>query len=91
MSASAPAGSVSRNIGSVVATWTAETIIGSGLRLVISQAIEVSNIAMPTFESELATRITVKARLANTLGREGAPAEGSEFALAPLDKKRAPP
>src|SRR5271166_6735546 len=30
MSASTPAGKVIRNIGNVVATWTAETIIGSG-------------------------------------------------------------
>src|SRR5215831_4925393 len=37
MSVSAPAGSVRRNIGSVVATWTADTTIGSGLRLVMSQ------------------------------------------------------
>ena len=38
MSLSAPAGTVSRNIGSVVAICTADTTIGSGLRLVISQA-----------------------------------------------------
>ncbi len=86
MSAKAPAGSVSRNIGSMVATCTAETIIGSGFRLVISQLIDVSNIAIPTFESELAIRMTVKARLANTFGREGAPADGSELTLASVDK-----
>ena len=63
MSASAPAGRVRRNIGNVVATWTADTIIGSGLRLVISQLVDVSNIAMPTFDSALAIRKTVNARL----------------------------
>ena len=60
-SLSAPAGRVKRNIGKVVATWTAETIRGLGLRLVISQAEAVSNIANPTLESELATRMTAKA------------------------------
>ncbi len=38
-SASAPAGTVKRNIGAMVATWTADTINGFGLRLVISQLI----------------------------------------------------
>ena len=71
-SASAPAGRVNRNIGAIVATWTAETISGSGLRLVISQLIAVSNIAMPMLEIELATRMTVKARLPNTPQREAA-------------------
>src|SRR5271155_2639615 len=54
MSVRAPAGKVIRNIGSVVATWTAETIIGSGLRLVINQFVDMSNIANPTFDAELA-------------------------------------
>ena len=77
MSASAPAGSVSRNIGSVVAIWTADTIIGSGLRLVISQLVDVSNIAMPTFDAELAIRMTVKARLPNTPQRDRSLIEAS--------------
>ena len=85
MSASTPAGSVSRNIGSMVATWTADTIIGSGFRLVMSQLIDVSNMAMPMFEMELAMRMTVNAGCANTLGRVSAPADGFEFALASLD------
>ena len=63
---------VNRNIGAIVATWTAETISGSGLRLVISQLMAVSNIAMPMLETELATRMTVKATLPNTPQREGA-------------------
>ena len=45
-----------RNIGAIVATWTADTISGSGLRLVISQLMAVSNIAMPMLEIALATR-----------------------------------
>jgi hypothetical protein len=47
----------------VVATWTAETSLGLGLRLVIIQAEPVSNIANPTLESEVATRMTMKAEL----------------------------
>ena len=75
MSASAPAGRVSKNIGNVVAIWTADTIIGSGLRLVINQLVDVSNIAIPTFDSELAIRMTVKARLPKTPHRETSFAE----------------
>ena len=58
MSVSAPAGRVRRNIGKVVATCTADTIIGSGLRLVMSQFDEVSNMANPTFDAELAISMT---------------------------------
>lgn len=43
---------------------------GSGLRLVISQLVAVSNMAMPTLEIALATRIAVKAALPNTPQRE---------------------
>src|ERR1700727_1187507 len=66
MSVSAPAGSVRRNIGRVVATCTGETIIGSGLRLVMSQFDEVSNMANPTFDAELAISMTVNAKLPKT-------------------------
>ena len=66
---------VRRNIGAIVATWTADTISGFGLRRVMSQLIDVSNMAMPMLEIEVAIRITVNARWANTLGREG---EGAE-------------
>jgi len=62
---------VNRNIGTTVATWTAEAISGSGLRLVVSQFITMSNITMPTLEIEPAARMTVKARLANMPQREG--------------------
>ena len=78
MSVSTPAGKVKRNIGSVVATWTAETIIGSGLRLVISQFVDVSNIANPTFDAEVAIRTTVNARLPKTPQRQSRPAGASD-------------
>jgi hypothetical protein len=69
---------VRRNIGAIVATCTADTISGFGLRLVMSQLIDVSNIAMPMLEIDVAIRITVNARWPNTPAREG---EGAE----PLD------
>ena len=87
MSVSAPAGKVKRNIGSVVATWTAETIIGSGLRLVISQFDDVSNIANPTFDAELAIRMTVNAKLPKTPHRKSPPVGASELMVDLLDKK----
>src|SRR5271170_4136878 len=87
MSVSAPAGRVKRNIGSVVATWTAETILGSGLRLVISQFVDMSNIANPTFDAELAIRTTVNARLLKTPPRQSGPAGASGLTLDWLDKK----
>src|SRR5277367_5257585 len=87
MSVIAPAGRVKRNIGSVVATWTADTIIGSGLRLVMSQLDEVSNIANPTFDAELAIRMMVNATLPKTPQRQS-PAEGaSDLAVDSLDNK----
>jgi hypothetical protein len=87
MSVSTPAGSVNRNIGSVVATWTAETIIGSGLRLVISQFDEVSNIANPTFDAELAIKMIVNAKLAKTPHRHSGLMGASELTLDSLDTK----
>ena len=50
ISASAPAGTVHRNIGRVLATCTSETALGSGFRLVISQAEAVSEMASPVSE-----------------------------------------
>src|SRR5271154_6227201 len=85
MSVSAPAGRVSRNIGRVVATWTADTIIGSGLRLVMSQFDEVSNIANPTFDAELAISIIVNAKLPKT--PQSRAAGVSDFAVDSLDNK----
>src|SRR5277367_3597418 len=58
ISASAPAGTVHRNIGSVLAICTSETALGSGFRLVISQAEAVSEIASPVNEQVVATHIT---------------------------------
>ena len=81
MSVSTPAGRVKRNIGSVVAIWTAETIIGSGLRLVISQFDEVSNNANPMFEAEFAIRMTVNARLPKTPHRQAVPVGASGLTL----------
>jgi hypothetical protein len=71
----------------VVATWTAETILGSGLRLVISQFVDISNIANPTFDAELAIRTTVNARLLKTPQRQSGPAGASGLTLDWLDKK----
>src|SRR5277367_629786 len=83
----APAGRVSRNIGRVVATWTADTIIGSGLRLVMSQFDEVSNIANPTFDAELAISMTVNAKLPKTPQRQSRPAGASDLTLDSVDNK----
>jgi hypothetical protein len=60
--------------------------MGSGLRLVISQLVAVSNIAMPTFDSELATRTTVKARFPKTPQRDIALTDGSDLTMDSLDK-----
>src|ERR1700734_2658346 len=87
MSVNAPAGRVSRNIGKVVATCTADTIIGSGLRLVMSQFDEVSNMANPTFDAELAMRMTVNAKLPKTPQRQSPAAGASDLAVDSLDNK----
>ena len=60
MSAKAPAGTVQRNIGKLLATWTSDTALGSGFRVVINQAEEVSEIARPVSETVVATHITTK-------------------------------
>ena len=82
----------------MVATCTADTISGFGLRLVISQLEAVSNIAAPTAEIELAIRMTVKARWRNTPQGEGGEAEGSGVETAWEDtgapapvRRRSPP
>src|ERR1700724_4665082 len=85
MSVIAPAGRVRRNIGRVVAAWSAETIIGSGLRLVMSQFDEVSNIANPTFDAELAISMTVNAKLPKT--PQSRTAAASDLAVDSQDKK----
>ena len=70
MSASAPAGSVNRNIGRLLATCTIETARGSALRFVISHAEAVSDIAMPVRANVLAIQITAKGAWPNAPQRE---------------------
>src|SRR4029077_833269 len=70
ISASAPAGMASRKIGRLAATCTSETIIGSGLRLVISQLDAAVYIHVPVFAARLAVQITVKAGWRNGLQAE---------------------
>ena len=71
MSVSAPAGTVKRNSGRLVAAWTSETSIGSWLKLVMNQPVAVSNIAIPTFETMLAVHMTTNAEWANAPQRCG--------------------
>jgi hypothetical protein len=59
-SASAPAGSARRNIGRLAATWTSETMSGSGERSVISQPEAVVHIQVPILEMTVASHKTVK-------------------------------
>ena len=61
MSASAPAGKANKNMGNVVATWTIDTMNGSGLRLVISQPDAALYIQLPTLETTVAVQSTAKA------------------------------
>ena len=68
-------------------TWTADTIMGSGFWLVISQLIDVSNIAMPTFDNELATRMTANATLPNRPQRESAPEAVTNLTPDSLDNR----
>src|SRR5262245_29166956 len=63
MSASAPAGIATRNMGSVVATCTSDTMSGSGLRLVISQPEAALYIQLPTFAMTVAVQITAERRV----------------------------
>src|SRR6202453_4898374 len=65
MSVSAPAGSVNRNNGRLVATWTSEKTLGSALRFAMNQPDGGCKNAMPTFEITLADQITVKAEWPN--------------------------
>jgi hypothetical protein len=58
ISASAPAGSAKRNIGSAFATWTIDTISGFGLRLVMSQPEPALYIQKPMFEMTVAVHST---------------------------------
>jgi hypothetical protein len=53
----------------------------------MSQFDEVSNIANPTFDAELATSMTVNAKLPKTPQRQSPAAGASDFALDSLDNK----
>jgi hypothetical protein len=54
MSASAPAGSASRNNGRLLATCTSETMRALGSRLVISQPEAALYIQLPTLDTTVA-------------------------------------
>src|SRR6476646_1640772 len=60
MSANAPAGNAKMNMGRLLATWTRETINGSGLRLVMSQPDAALYIQVPMFAFIDETATTVK-------------------------------
>ena len=70
MSARAPAGRPSRNIGRLVATCTSDTISGSGSSPVISQPAAAFCIQVPMLETTVATQITVNAVCLNGLQEE---------------------
>lgn len=53
----------------------------------MSQLIDASNMPMPTFDRELAIKMTVNARFAKTPQRDGAPADASDLTLELLDKR----
>jgi hypothetical protein len=55
------------------------------LRLVINQLVDVSNIATPTFDIELAANMTVNAKLPKTPHRAAPRADPSNSALDSLD------
>ncbi len=78
MSASAPAGIATRNMGSVVATCTSDTMSGSGLRLVISQPEAALYIQLPTFAMTVAVQITANSGWPNGLKGEPTFAEEEE-------------
>src|SRR5882724_2147944 len=71
ISATAPAGSANRNIGSVVAACTSDTINGSGSRVVISQPDAALYIQVPILAMTVAVHNTVKVPRRN--GAQGDP------------------
>ena len=81
ISARAPAGSVNRNIGRLLATCTIDTALGSAFRLVISQPEAVSDIAMPVSEQVVAAQITANGLFPNAPQRVGADSAGSAAEL----------
>src|SRR5271168_941879 len=77
ISASTPSGTVHKNIGRVLATCTSVTALGSGFRLVISQAEDVSEMASPVNEQVVATHITANGVWENAPQRGAAAATRS--------------
>src|SRR5690242_18152299 len=71
MSESAPAGIANRNIGSVVATCTSDTISGSGLSVVISQPEAALYIQPPILATTVAVHSIAKMPCRNGLNAEG--------------------
>ncbi len=71
MSASAPAGSANRNIGSAVAAPTSDTQIGDGSSVVINQAVPTLAIQAPTFATNVAVHTVRKAGTASGLHADG--------------------
>src|SRR5258705_4847908 len=76
MSASAPAGSANTNTGRLAATWTSDTMSGSGLRPVISQPEAAVYIQVPIFAATVAAHSTVKVGWRNGLHGETGRAGG---------------
>src|SRR5262249_52560154 len=72
MSASAPAGSANRNIGTLVATWTRETTRGSGVSVVISQPAAALYIQVPMFATTVAIHRTENVACRNGLHGDAA-------------------
>src|SRR5579863_3623054 len=83
ISARAPASSVNRNIGRLVATCTMDTAAGSALRLVISQPEAVSDIAMQISPAVLAAQITEKFGERNALHHGGGGSFAESVTIAP--------
>ena len=77
-SASAPAGTAPRNIGSVEATCTNDTTRGDGSRLVISQLEAALDIQPPILEITVTVQRTLNAACRNGLHADVA---GSGFAV----------
>src|SRR5215471_635068 len=78
-SASAPAGSANRNMGSDEATCTSETEKGAGSRLVISQPAAALCIHVPMLETTVAVQSTAKARSRNG-AKDDASSDGGTMA-----------
>ena len=71
MSASAPAGSANRNIGSAVAALTSDTQIGDGSSVVISQPVPTLATQAPIFATSVAVHTVRKAGTASGLHADG--------------------